>query len=37
MRDFLKLTTEILKTTYKAAILILAVIGFITLIGGMTK
>lgn len=37
MKDFFTLGFEILKTTCKAAVLILSVIGFVTLIGGLTK
>lgn len=34
MKDFFKLGYEIMKITWKAAILILALIGFATVIGG---
>lgn len=37
MKELFKLGFEITKTACKAGILILAVIGFVTLIGGMTK
>lgn len=37
MKDLFKLIFEITKTAGKAGVLILAVIGFITLVGGMTK
>lgn len=34
MKDFFKLGSEILRTAWKAAILILALVGFATVIGG---
>lgn len=34
MKDFFRLGFEILKTTWKVAVLILALIGFVVAIGG---